>query len=64
MLQGSSWVAGESFISSIDAAKPMWLWRSIGGAMMVVSHILFAINLWNMRPKGRIANANLSKVEV
>jgi cbb3-type cytochrome oxidase subunit 1 len=42
----------------------MWLWRSIGGAMMVVSHILFAINLWNMRPKGRIANANLSKVEV
>jgi len=64
MLQGSSWVAGESFISSIDAAKPMWLWRSIGGAMMVVSHILFAINLWNMRPKERIASATLSKVEV
>jgi hypothetical protein len=42
----------------------MWLWRSIGGAMMVVSHILFAINLWNMRPKERIASATLSKVEV
>jgi len=25
ILQGASWVAGESFIISVDAAKPMWL---------------------------------------
>lgn len=49
VLQGHSWVAGESFIKSIDAAAPLWLWRSIGGSMMVASHILFAINLWKMR---------------
>ena len=50
VLQGASWVAGESFIASVDAAAPMWLWRSIGGFMMVASHIVFFVNLWNMRP--------------
>ncbi|MFT5133746.1 MAG: cytochrome c oxidase cbb3-type subunit 1 [Gammaproteobacteria bacterium] len=50
VLQGASWVAGESFIASVDAAAPLWLWRSIGGFMMVASHIVFFINLWNMRP--------------
>ncbi len=50
ILQGTSWVAGESFIASVDAAAPMWLWRSIGGFMMVFSHIVFLVNLWAMRP--------------
>jgi len=50
ILQGMSWVAGESFIASVDASAPMWLWRSIGGFMMVGSHIVFIVNLWNMRP--------------
>jgi len=50
ILQGFSWVAGESFIASVDAAAPMWLWRSIGGFMMVASHIVFMFNLWAMRP--------------
>ncbi|MFT4860966.1 MAG: cytochrome c oxidase cbb3-type subunit 1 [Pseudohongiellaceae bacterium] len=51
ILQGTSWVAGDSFIASVDAARPMWLWRSIGGFMMVASHIVFIVNLYNMRPK-------------
>lgn len=50
ILQGMSWVAGESFIASVDAAAPMWLWRSIGGFMMVGSHLVFLVNLWAMRP--------------
>ena len=50
ILQGMSWVAGESFIASVEAAAPLWLWRSIGGFMMVGSHILFAVNLFSMRP--------------
>ncbi|HNP65525.1 MAG TPA: cbb3-type cytochrome c oxidase subunit I, partial [Woeseiaceae bacterium] len=50
ILQGTSWVAGESFIASVDAAAPMWLWRTIGGFMMVFSHIVFLVNLWAMRP--------------
>lgn len=50
ILQGASWVAGESFIASVDAAAPMWMWRTIGGFMMVASHIVFVLNLWAMRP--------------
>ncbi|MGH8509268.1 MAG: cbb3-type cytochrome c oxidase subunit I [Gammaproteobacteria bacterium] len=51
ILQGLSWVKGESFIASIEAAAPMWLWRSIGGVLMVASHFVFAVNLWAMRPR-------------
>ncbi len=50
ILQGASWVAGESFIASVDAAAPMWMWRAIGGFMMVASHIVFVFNIWAMRP--------------
>ncbi len=50
VLQGLSWVAGDSFITSVEAAAPMWLWRSIGGFMMVGSHLVFVKNLWQMRP--------------
>ena len=55
VLQGISWVAGESFIASVNAAAPMWLWRSVGGSMMVVSHIVFFINLLSMRPKKELS---------
>ena len=51
VLQGASWVAGESFIASVDAAAPMWLWRTVGGFMMVAGHIVFFANLWHMRPQ-------------
>ncbi len=50
ILQGASWVAGESFMASVDAAAPMWLWRTVGGLMMVASHLVFVVNLWQMRP--------------
>jgi len=59
ILQGMSWVAGESFIASVEAATPMWLWRTIGGFLMVASHVVFAVNLWAMRP--RIAPLNLQE---
>ena len=35
ILQGFAWVAGESFIRSVEAAQPMWLWRTAGGVLMV-----------------------------
>src|SRR5262252_553410 len=50
ILQGLAWVAGQSFIVSVIAAEPMWLWRTIGGLLMVGSHIVFAVNVWAMRP--------------
>jgi cytochrome c oxidase cbb3-type subunit 1 len=51
ILQGFSWVAGEAFIASVVAVEPMWLWRTVGGMLMVASHLLFAWNVWVMRPR-------------
>src|SRR5262249_50607969 len=50
ILQGLAWVAGQSFIVSVIAAEPMWLWRTIGGLLVVRSHGVFAVNVWAMRP--------------
>jgi len=54
VLQGFAWVAGKPFIDSVVAAEPFWLWRTVGGLLMVVSHVCFAWNVWLMRP-GRAA---------
>jgi cytochrome c oxidase cbb3-type subunit 1 len=51
LLQGMAWVAGQSFIVSVIEAEPMWLWRTIGGLLMVGSHVVFAANVWAMRPR-------------
>ena len=56
VLQGFAWVAGEAFIRSVEAAEPMWLWRTAGGVLMVASHLVFAVNVWAMRP-GRMLTA-------
>jgi cytochrome c oxidase cbb3-type subunit 1 len=37
---------------------PYWLWRAIGGTLMFVSHLVFAYNVWLMRPRhGRAIRA-------
>lgn len=51
ILQGFSWVAGEPFIASVEASDRMWLWRSTGGLLMVAGHVVFAWNVWRMRPR-------------
>jgi cytochrome c oxidase cbb3-type subunit 1 len=55
VLQGFAWVSGQSFIASVIAAEPMWLWRTIGGLLMVGGHVVFAANVWAMRPQRVIA---------
>ncbi|HKE12549.1 MAG TPA: cbb3-type cytochrome c oxidase subunit I, partial [Myxococcota bacterium] len=62
VLQGLSWVAGEAFIRSVQAAEPMWLWRTVGGLLMVLSHLLFALNLWFMRPGQALAGSPVESV--
>lgn len=49
-LQGLSWIAGESFLQSVTLMAPYWVWRAIGGTMMFLSHLVFAYNVWKMRP--------------
>lgn len=50
VLQGTAWAAGRSFIASIVAAEPLWLSRTVGGFLMAASHVVFAVNMWAMRP--------------
>ena len=49
ILQGFAWVGGKPFLDSVVAAEPFWLWRTVGGLLMVASHLCFAWNVWRMR---------------
>src|SRR5690625_1864389 len=50
-LQGLSWMEGNAFIDSVILMAPHWLWRAIGGSLMFASHLIFAWNLWKIRPR-------------
>ena len=47
-LKGLSWLAGSPFIESVVLMAPYWLWRAIGGTLMLLSHFVFAYNLYEM----------------
>lgn len=49
-LQGQSWIAGQPFIQSVVLMTPYWVWRAVGGTLMFLSHLVFAYNVWKMRP--------------
>lgn len=49
-LQGKSRIEGLPFIHSVELMIPYWIWRAIGGTFMFVSHIIFAYNLYKMKP--------------
>lgn len=51
-VQGIDWVHMQPFIKSVTDLSPYWLWRAVGGTLMFLSHIVFAINLYQMRPQG------------
>jgi len=34
---------------------PFWLWRAVGGSLMFLSHLVFAYNVWTMRPAAATA---------
>lgn len=47
-LRGLSWIEGENFINSVILMQPYWVWRAIGGTLMLVSHLVFAFNFMKM----------------
>lgn len=49
-LKGLSWMSGAPFIDSVRAMESFWLGRAVGGTLMFLSHLVFARNLWHMRP--------------
>jgi cytochrome c oxidase cbb3-type subunit 1 len=50
-LRGISWLHGAPFIDSVALMTPYWTGRMIGGSLMFLSHLVFAYNVWRMRPR-------------
>lgn len=57
-LRGLSWLQGNPFIESVILMKPYWVWRAVGGSLMLISHFIFAYNLYYMF-KGKDAIASV-----
>lgn len=47
-LKGLSWMDGKPFIDSVKLMGPYWLWRAVGGTIMLISHFIFAYNFYYM----------------
>src|SRR5690606_1812922 len=47
-MKGLSWMEGHPFIESVVLMMPYWEWRAVGGSLMFLSHVLFAINIYTM----------------
>jgi cytochrome c oxidase cbb3-type subunit I len=47
-IQGMDWVQGLPFIRSVIDMQAYYVWRGVGGALMFLSHVVFAWNVWRM----------------
>lgn len=53
-MRGMMWMEGLPFIQSVVKMAPYWLWRAIGGSLMLFSHLVFAYNMYFMlKPDGK-----------
>ncbi len=59
-LRGISWIEGEPFINSVILMQPYWVWRAVGGSLMLVSHLVFAYNFYQMAKKGNVDPAKVT----
>lgn len=50
-LKGLMWAEGQPFIDSVVLMGPYWLWRAIGGSLMLFSHFALAFNIYKMMSK-------------
>ena len=56
-VQRLDWIHGLPFIQSVADMRSYWIWRGIGGSLMLLSHVVFAWNVWRMT-YGAGANAS------
>lgn len=47
-IQGLDWEHGLPFIQSVVDMQSYWIWRGVGGSLMLLSHVVFAWNVWRM----------------
>jgi cytochrome c oxidase cbb3-type subunit 1 len=50
IIQGMDWLGMKPFIQSVVDIMPYWLWRTVGGTLMFLGHLVFAYNLYRMLP--------------
>lgn len=50
-MRGIMWMQGVPFMQSVVKMAPYWLWRAIGGSLMLFSHLVFAYNIYYMCKK-------------
>jgi len=48
--QGAAWVDQLPFMESVRRVIPYMVWRAVGGIFLLAAHVIFAINLFKMRP--------------
>lgn len=56
-LRGLSWMSDADFLDSVRLMEGYWLGRAVGGTLMFASHLVFAWNLWSMRPPSLFSGA-------
>lgn len=61
-LRGLKWIEGAAFIESVELMAPYWLWRAIGGTLMWLSHLIFAVNMYRMIKRRKTLNINDSAI--
>jgi cytochrome c oxidase cbb3-type subunit 1 len=50
-MKGMSWMEGHPFIESVLLMKHFWVWRAVGGSLMLIAHFVFAYNFYVMTRK-------------
>ena len=50
-MKGMSWMEGHPFIESVLLMKYFWVWRAVGGSLMLTAHFVFAYNFYVMTRK-------------
>ncbi len=56
-MRGLSWLQGAPFMESVVLMRSHWIWRAVGGSMMLLSHFVFGYNIYYM-VKGYKAHAS------
>lgn len=66
-MKGVMWMEGVPFIQSVVKMAPYWLWRAIGGSLMLFSHLVFAYNIYVMckkQPEEEIESKTASQLSL
>ncbi len=62
-MRGLSWLQGAPFMESVELMRSHWIWRAVGGSMMLLSHFIFGYNIYYMLKGYRERSAEAKKLQ-